>query len=102
MTIEGFHPVASLTNQPYVLVAATGCFTLFASLLPRDMKPGELKFGSTGPGTGHHTWHREIQLRSGKKGCGRCLPSRRMQSPMFSLPRSKGRTTYMIAPISIP
>src|SRR5882724_6863257 len=51
--LKDFIPVASLTNQPYVLVAGrpAGITTIRELIAAAKLKPGELKFGSTGLGT---------------------------------------------------
>src|ERR1700730_14414449 len=52
--LKDFMPVASLTNQPYVLVAGkpAGIITVRELIAAAKVKPGVLKFGSTGAGTG--------------------------------------------------
>jgi tripartite-type tricarboxylate transporter receptor subunit TctC len=52
--LKEFMPVASLTNQPYVLVAGkpAGIITVRELIAAAKVKPGVLKFGSTGAGTG--------------------------------------------------
>src|SRR5713226_2633184 len=54
--LKDFIPVAPLTSQPYVLVAGkpAGVTTVGELIAAAKAKPGELKFGSTGPGTGSH------------------------------------------------
>ena len=54
--LKDFIPVASLTRQPYVLVAGkwSGIATLSGLIATAKAKPNELKFGSTGGGTGTH------------------------------------------------
>jgi tripartite-type tricarboxylate transporter receptor subunit TctC len=49
-------PVAPLTSQPYVLVAgkSSGIVTVGELIATAKAKPGELKFASTGVGTGTH------------------------------------------------
>jgi tripartite-type tricarboxylate transporter receptor subunit TctC len=51
-----FVPVAALTTQSYVLVASeTAAVTTISALMAAaKAKPGELRFGSTGVGTGTH------------------------------------------------
>jgi len=52
--LKDFIPVAPLTSQPYVLVAgkSSGITTVGELIALAKAKPGELKFGSTGTGTG--------------------------------------------------
>jgi tripartite-type tricarboxylate transporter receptor subunit TctC len=54
--LKDFIPVAPLTSQPYVLVAGkpTGITTVSELIAAAETKPGQLKFGSTGMGTGSH------------------------------------------------
>src|SRR4030088_3234927 len=54
--LKDFIPVAPLTSQPYVLVAgkSTGITTVGELVAAAKAKPGQLKFGSTGVGTGSH------------------------------------------------
>lgn len=49
--LKDFIPVASLTNQPYVLVAGkpAGIITVRELIAAAKVKPSELKFGSAGP-----------------------------------------------------
>jgi tripartite-type tricarboxylate transporter receptor subunit TctC len=53
--LKDFIPVAPLTSQPYVLVTGklTGITTV-GELAAAKAKPGQLRFGSTGMGTGSH------------------------------------------------
>ena len=54
--LNDFVPVAPLTSQPYVLVACTssGITSVRDLIAAAKAKPGELKFGSAGIGTGTH------------------------------------------------
>ncbi len=54
--LKDFIPVAPLTIQPYVLVTGklTGITTVGELVAAAKAKPGQLKFGSTGTGTGTH------------------------------------------------
>ena len=54
--LNDFVPVLPLTRQPYVLVAgkSAGVTTVGELITAAKGKPGELKFGSTGIGTGTH------------------------------------------------
>jgi tripartite-type tricarboxylate transporter receptor subunit TctC len=54
--LKDFIPIIPLTKQGYVLVAgkATGVITVGGLIAAAKAKPGELKFGSTGIGTGTH------------------------------------------------
>jgi tripartite-type tricarboxylate transporter receptor subunit TctC len=54
--LKDFIPIIPLTSQAYVLVAgkATGVTTAGGLIAAAKAKPGQLKFGSTGIGTGTH------------------------------------------------
>ena len=54
--LKDFTPVAPLTSQPYVLVAgkSSGITTVRELIAAATAKPGKLKFGSAGLGTGTH------------------------------------------------
>ena len=54
--LKDFIPIVPLTSQPYVLVAGkpAGVTTVGELIAAAKAKPGELKFGSTGIGTGTH------------------------------------------------
>src|SRR5580693_613351 len=68
--LKDFIPVAPLTSQPYVLVASklAGIATLSELIAAARAKPGELKFGSTGVGTGTHLGLEKFNLEAGIKG----------------------------------
>src|SRR5260370_37554869 len=63
--LKDFIPVAALTSQPYVLVASKStCITTIGELVAAaKAKPGKLKFGSAGSGTGTHLGAEKIQSR---------------------------------------
>src|SRR5713226_6032614 len=65
--LKDFIPVAPLTSQPYVLVAGkvAGVTTVGELIAAAKAKPGELKFGSTGPGTGTHLGVEKFNLAAG-------------------------------------
>ena len=66
---KDFIPVASLTNQPYVLVAGkpAGITTVRELIAAAKAKAGKLKFGSTGAGTGTHLGIVKFNLEAGTK-----------------------------------
>jgi tripartite-type tricarboxylate transporter receptor subunit TctC len=100
--LKDFTPVASLTNQPYVLVAGkpAGITTVRELIAEAKVKPGELKFGSTGPGTGTHLGIVKFNLQAGIKVVD--VPPQPTDAIADVLAATiEGRTTYMIAPISI-
>ena len=54
--LKDFIPIAALTSQPYVLIAgkAAGITRVGELIAAAKSKPGQLKFGSRGVGTGTH------------------------------------------------
>jgi len=96
--LNDFIPVAPLTSQPYVLVA--GSSSRIASV--RDLivaakaKPGELKFGSAGLGTGTHLGAEKFVLATGIKAVH--VPG--STTPEAIADTVAGRTSYLITPIS--
>jgi tripartite-type tricarboxylate transporter receptor subunit TctC len=67
--LKDFIPVAALTSQPYVLVAGkwTGITTIGELIAAAKAKPGNLKFGSAGLGTGTHLGTEKFNLDTGIK-----------------------------------
>jgi tripartite-type tricarboxylate transporter receptor subunit TctC len=65
--LKDFIPVAALTSQPYVLVAGKRArlTTVGELIVAAKTKPGKLKFGSTGPGTGSHLGIVKFNLSAG-------------------------------------
>ena len=100
--LKDFIPVASLTTQPYVLVAGKPAriTTVRELIAAAKLKPGELKFGSTGPGTGTHLGIVKFNFEAGIKAVD--VPPQPTDAIADILAATiEGRTTYMIAPISI-
>lgn len=98
--LNDFIPVASLTSQPYVLIAsaASGIRSLRELIATARARPGELTFGSTGVGTGSHIGSEKLALAAGFKA--RHVPA----GPADSISEViadlvAGRITYVIAPI---
>jgi tripartite-type tricarboxylate transporter receptor subunit TctC len=96
--LKDFIPVAALTSQPYVLVAGkwTGITTTGELIAAAKGKPGNLKFGSAGLGTGTHLGAEKFNLDTGIKALH--VPGDTM--PQAIADTVAGRTAYMIAPIS--
>src|SRR6266852_505022 len=71
--LKDFIPVAPLTSQPYVLVAGkpAGITTVSELVAAAKAKPGELKFGSAGMGTGTHLGVEKFNLEASIKEIGR-------------------------------
>jgi tripartite-type tricarboxylate transporter receptor subunit TctC len=100
--LKDFIPIASLTNQPYVLVAGkpAGVSTVRELIAAAKRKPGELKFGSAGAGTGTHLGIVKFNLAAGIKVVD--VPPRPTDAIADVLEATiEGCTTYMMAPISI-
>lgn len=96
--LKDFIPVATLTSQPYVLVAGqwTGITTVGELIAAAKAKPGILKFGSAGLGTGTHLGAEKFNLDTGIQALH--VPGDTM--PQAIADTVAGRTTYTIAPIS--
>ena len=96
--LNDFIPVAPLTSQPYVLVAGTsaGIASVRDLIAAAKAKPGELKFGSAGIGTGTHLGAEKFNLATGIKAVH--VPGN--TTPEAIADTVAGRTAYLIAPIS--
>lgn len=100
--LNDFIPVAPLTSQPYVLVTGktTGITTLSQLIATGKAKPGELKFGSTGVGTGTHLGIEKLNLETGIRAVH--LPARPGEAIADVIGDAiAGRNTYMMAPIQL-
>jgi tripartite-type tricarboxylate transporter receptor subunit TctC len=100
--LKDFIPIASLTNQPYVLVAGNpaGITTVHELIAAAKAKPGELKFGYTGTGTGTHLAISKFNLEAGIMPTD--VPPQTTDAISDGVTATiDGRITYMIAPISI-
>ena len=100
--LKDFVPIIPLTSQPYVLVAGkpAGITTVRELIAAAKAKPGELKFGSTGVGTGTHLGVVKFNLEAGMKVV--YVPPKSTDAIADVLAGTiEGRTTYMLAPISI-
>ena len=96
--LKDFIPVAPLTSQAYVLVTGTSsgitsCQELIAAA---KAKPGELKFGSAGIGTGTHVGAEKFNLAAGISAVH--VPGD--TAPAAIADAVAGRTAYTVAPIS--
>ena len=96
--LNDFIPVAPLTSQPYVLVAGTssGIASVRDLIAAAKAKPGELKFGSAGIGTGTHLGAEKFNQATGIKAVH--VPGN--TTPETIADTVAGRTTYLITPIS--
>jgi tripartite-type tricarboxylate transporter receptor subunit TctC len=100
--LKDFIPVAALTTQPYVLVAGklASVTTVSELIAAAKGKPGELKFGSAGAGTGTHLGIVKFNLEAGLKVVD-VTPRPTDAIADLLAATIEGRTTYMLAPISI-
>jgi tripartite-type tricarboxylate transporter receptor subunit TctC len=96
--LKDFIPVAPLTSQAYVLVAgkSSGVTSVRELIGAGKAKPGELKFGSAGVGTGTHVGAEKFNLEAGIIAVH--VPGD--TTPAAIADAVAGRTDYMIAPIS--
>src|SRR5664279_2257171 len=96
--LNDFIPVAPLTSQPYVLVAGTslGITSVRDLIAAAKAKPGELKFGSAGIGTGTHLGAEKFNLATGIKAVH--VPGDTTLEAVADT--VAGRTAYLITPIS--
>jgi tripartite-type tricarboxylate transporter receptor subunit TctC len=100
--LKDFIPVAPLTSQPYVLVAgkSSGIATLGELIATARAKPGELKFGSTGVGTGTHLGVEKFNLQAGIRAVH--APAKAGDGITDVIANTiAGGATYMMAPIQL-
>ena len=100
--LKDFIPVAPLTSQPYVLVASksSGITTVGELISAAKAKPGKLKFGSAGTGTGTHLGLEKFNLEAGIKAAH--VPGRPGDAIADVIANTvAGHTTYMMAPIQL-
>ena len=100
--LKDFIPIIPLTSQAYVLVAgrATGVTTVGGLIAVARAKPGELKFGSTGIGTGTHVGGEIFNQAAGIKVLH--VPPSPNDSNADTIANAiAGRFTYCLVPISL-
>jgi tripartite-type tricarboxylate transporter receptor subunit TctC len=100
--LKDFIPVAPLTSQPYVLVAGklAGITTVGELVAAAKAKPGQLKFGSTGMGTGSHLGIEKFILAAGIKAVH--VPARPGDTIAETIANTvAGGADYMLAPIQL-
>ncbi len=100
--LNDFIPVAPLTSQPYVLVAgkSSGITTVGELIAVAKAKRAELKFGSTGTGTGTHLGVEKFNLAVGIMAAH--VPAGPGDGIADVIANTvAGRTAYMMAPISL-
>jgi tripartite-type tricarboxylate transporter receptor subunit TctC len=100
--LKDFIPIIPLTSQAYVLVAgkATGVTTVGGLIAAAKAKPGELKFGSTGIGTGTHVGVEKFNQAAGINALH--VPPSPNDSNADTIANAiAGRFTYYLVPISL-
>jgi tripartite-type tricarboxylate transporter receptor subunit TctC len=100
--LKDFIPVAPLTSQPYVLVTgkSSGIHTVRELVAAAKVKPGNLKFGSAGIGTGTHLGVEKLNLVAGIKAVHvPAKPGEAITDIVASM--VAGRAAYMMAPIPL-
>jgi tripartite-type tricarboxylate transporter receptor subunit TctC len=100
--LQDFIPVIPLTRQAYVLVAgkAAGVTTVSELIAAAKAKPGELKFGSTGIGTGTHVGVEKFNQAAGIKAPH--MPPSPNDSNADTIANAiAGRFNYYLVPISL-
>jgi tripartite-type tricarboxylate transporter receptor subunit TctC len=100
--LKDFVPVAPLTSQPYVLVAgkSSGITTVADLIAKAKSKPGQLRFGSAGVGTGNYVGVVKFNLEAGIKGVH--VPPEPGDAITDVIASTvAGRSDYLIAPIPL-
>jgi tripartite-type tricarboxylate transporter receptor subunit TctC len=100
--LKDFIPIVPLSSQPYVLVAgnSAGITTVGELIAAAKSKPGQLKFGSTGVGTGTHLGLEKFNLGAGIRAVH--SPAGPADAIADVIAHNiAGDTTYMMAPISL-
>ena len=100
--LKDFTPVAPLTSQPYVLVTSklTGITTLGELVAAANAKPGQLRFGSTGMGTGSHLGIEKFNRAADIKAVH--VPAQPDDAIADTIANTvAGRTDYLLAPIQL-
>src|ERR1700722_1519861 len=98
--VADFVPVAALTTQSYVLVAgeSAAVATVGELIAVAKAKPGELRFGSTGVGTGTHLGVEKFNLAAGINAIH--VPARGGDAIAETIASTiAGRTDYALSPI---
>jgi tripartite-type tricarboxylate transporter receptor subunit TctC len=98
--LKDFIRIAPLTTQPYVLVAgrAAAVTTVGELIAAANAKPGELKVGSTGIGTGSHLGAEKFNLAADIWAVH--MPAEPVDTIVDTIANTVvGRSAYMISPI---
>jgi tripartite-type tricarboxylate transporter receptor subunit TctC len=100
--LKDFVPVAPLTNQPYVLLTGkvSGIKTLRELIAAAKRLKGQMKFGTTGIGTGTHIGLEKFNLEAGIIATH--VPAQKGEAITTVIANMmEGRFTYMMAPIQL-
>lgn len=100
--LKDFIPVAPLTTQPYVLVAVklADVTTVGELVAAAKAKPGLLRFGSAGMGTGTHLGVEKFNQAAGIKAVH--VPARQGDAIADTIANTvAGCTDYLLAPIPL-
>ena len=100
--LKDFIPVAPLSSQPYVLVTGklTGITTVGELVAAGKAKPGQLRFGSTGVGTGSHLGIEKFNLAVDIKAVH--VPAEPGDAIANTIANTvAGRTDYLLAPVQL-
>ena len=100
--VNDFIPIVPLTRQAYVLVSGktTGVTSVGELIAVAKAKPGELKFGSTGIGTGTHVEVQKFNQAVGIEALH--VPPSPSDSNADTIANAiAGRFTYYLVPISL-
>ena len=100
--MKDFIPVIALTRQAYALVTgkATGVTTIGGLIAAAKARPGELKFGSTGTGTGTHVGGEKFNQAAEVKAL-HVPPSPNDSNADMIANAIAMRFTYCLVPISL-
>lgn len=101
-SVKDFIAVAPLTSQPYVMVAGklSGITTIAELVAAAKARPGQLKFGSSGVGTGTHLGIVKFNLVAGIQAVH--VPAHQGDAIADTIANAvAGRTDYLLAPISL-
>jgi tripartite-type tricarboxylate transporter receptor subunit TctC len=100
--LKSFIPILPLTKQAYVLVAgkATSVSTVGELITSAQTKADELKFGSTGTGTGTHVGVEKFNRATGLKAL-HVAPSPKDSNADTIANAIASRFTYCLVPISL-
>ena len=100
--LKDFIPVAPLTSQPYLLVTgkSSGITTVDELIAKAKARPGQLRFGSAGVGSGNYVGVEKFNLEAGIQAV-HAPPEPGAAITDVIANTVAGRTDYLIAPIPL-